>query len=115
MATGSAVPVAILRDGRPRRRPPQDEDFQFLHTLSEEPRKGYASLCAIRLTARKALDSRVQSHDRRHRMGADLTIVPPIRVGCARIAHCPGTPGVSPALPPPYPPPPARQGGSRMR
>src|SRR5260370_38518176 len=33
MATGSAVPVAILRDGRPRGRPPQDEDFQFLHTL----------------------------------------------------------------------------------
>src|SRR5260370_16947915 len=33
MATASAVPVAILRDGRPRGRPPQDEDFQFLHTL----------------------------------------------------------------------------------
>ena len=54
MATGSAVPVAILRDGRPSKSavadfdtltlpksgkpdfgglPPQDEGFQFLHTL----------------------------------------------------------------------------------
>src|SRR6266478_3944434 len=29
MATCSAVPVAILRDGRPRGRPPQDEGFNF--------------------------------------------------------------------------------------
>src|SRR5260370_24773788 len=56
MATGSTMPVAILRDGRPSKsavadfdtltlpksgkpdfggRPPQDEGFQFLHTLGE--------------------------------------------------------------------------------
>src|SRR5258708_32013321 len=44
MATGSAVPAAILRDGRPRGRPPQDEvrncvarsyDEPTLHTCGE--------------------------------------------------------------------------------
>src|SRR5262245_13835851 len=39
MATGTAEQAAILRDGRPRGRPPQDEVFYFLHMRGMTPQE----------------------------------------------------------------------------